>query len=449
MADTTTIAPTDQSNVMGSLATLLAGINYAGNTSAANADRQALLASIADASNKFAALTPPNLQALIGPYQQALFLGKITPQEYTAQVQQASAAANIQVDPALLQQQSDTLAQLKNIADQGGLTATDKAQLNDIATKQGTIARGAREAATNSLASRGLAGSGAELLARSVADQGNVSASSKAGTDVAANAQQRALAALTQSGQLATQMQTNSFNQQKSQADAQNAINQFNAQLKSNQNAVNTAAANTAAQNAQNAQYNVQGTNIAQSNLANSQRLTAAQQSFQDQLQTATGGANVALNAAKNYADLGKADTLAASANAAGLAKGLADPATLAGATTAVNGVKNLFSGTPTPDLTNTGGVSTIPDTPIDPSTLADPNTFLGDIPEFATGTPYVLKPGLAIIHQGERIVPAHENKLKPEEVKSIIDSLIPTKYQQRSGNPQAMALAHLAAPTR
>jgi hypothetical protein len=35
----------------------------------------------------------------------------------------------------------------------------------------------------------------------------------------------------------------------------------------------------------------------------------------------------------------------------------------------------------------------------------------MADIPQFATGTPYVPRTGLALIHQGERIIPAEQNR--------------------------------------
>lgn len=269
------------------LPTLISGYQaYNANNQQQNM-QQSAMDSFASASKTLASLTPPNLVSLVQPLQQAVFLGKITPEEFVAQVQQKSQLAGIQVPQELINQQYSTLKQLNDIATHGGLTATDRAQLNDIFIQQSTQARGARDAAGQEYAMRGMGGSGMEVLRREMADQSAVGAASKQGTDVAALAQQRALQALTQGGALAGSMRTQDFSEQQAKASAQDQINNFNTQMAQQAANANTQAKNTAAQNAQAQQYNVQAANMAQNMQSQQNLLNATQNQFANQLNQA------------------------------------------------------------------------------------------------------------------------------------------------------------------
>jgi hypothetical protein len=298
----------------GAVAGGVSGYMASANKDAGDKNQASAINSLSATANALAKITPPNLEDYITPFQQAVWLGQLTPEEYVATIQKDSEMKGIKIDPNLLQAQKEALSKLHEIATAGGLTAADRAQLNDIALEESAKARGARDAATNEFASRGMSGSGMEVLRRDTADQSAVSAASKRGTDVAALAQQRALQALMSSGQLAGSMRAQDFSEQSSTAQAQDAINRFNASATQSAAAANTAARNQAAADALNQRYNVQQANINQSNAENAARVAAAQQGFTNNVALATGGqaSNVALG--KMLGDQAASDKTAAGA---------------------------------------------------------------------------------------------------------------------------------------
>lgn len=276
---------------------LISGIQGIAGTIGKNNAQSQQLQYLLQNSRNLAELTPPNLVALLQPLQQAVWLGQLTPEQYVAQVQQASQLNNIQVDPSLVQAQAQALAQLKEVAESNGLTAQDRAQLQQIATEEYTRARGNRQAAAQQAQERGVSGGGLEQLRGMLADQGAAQSASARGTQVAGLAQQRALQAMQQAGQLAGSMRSQSFDEQARVAAAQDAINRFNTQLGQDVSNANVAARNQAAANDLAQRYALQNFNIDQSNRDQSNRVNAAMNQYQLGLNRLTGqtGANNAL----------------------------------------------------------------------------------------------------------------------------------------------------------
>lgn len=275
------------------------------------------------AINTLASNIPPQLANLIPSLQQQVVAGQMTPAQAQAAIQQASAANGIQSDPTTSAAQLQALSQLQNISQSGGLTSADKAQLNQLegqvgqqnAARQGAVMQQAQE--------QGIGGSGADLAARlSGAQSANVAASA-ASNNVAQSAQQRALQALSASGQLSTQMNQNDFNNNLAKAQAQNNVNQFNAanqtqaseyNANNQQQANNTNLAN--AQNVSNANTGIENTQAmlplqvqqAQAGLNNTyaQNLAGAQdtgaKTLVDQANANTAQSNKDLNAISSVA---------------------------------------------------------------------------------------------------------------------------------------------------
>lgn len=157
-----------------------------------------------------------------------------------------SAYEGITSDPDLIAAQKKALASLQGISDSGGMTLQDKANLNKILTETGAANRGAQSAIMQNANERGTSGSGLELVSRLKAGQDSANSANQSALDVAAQAQQRALEALAQSGELAGDMSSTKFNQDAQVAAAKDAISKFNtanAQDVSNTNVnrVNTA----------------------------------------------------------------------------------------------------------------------------------------------------------------------------------------------------------------
>lgn len=213
----------------------------------------------------------------------------IAPEAVQAQELGQTEMAGIKTDPAMRQAQMNALMKMQEIGDQGGMTATDKARLAQIQQETETALKGQEGAIMQNLAARGMGGGMSELVARQLASQGAANRMGQQGLDVKAQAEQRALQAIMQSGQLGGQMQQQDFGQQAQIAQAKDAIARFNAQNLQNVASQNVQARNQAqAQNAQTAQ-NIAGQNVGLSNQAQQYNLNLPQQNYTNQIARATG----------------------------------------------------------------------------------------------------------------------------------------------------------------
>jgi hypothetical protein len=237
----------------------------------------------------------PDLAQLIPQLKLQVESGKITPAQAQAAIQEASAYSNINVNPQTVEDQLAAVNQLKQVATQGGMTAIDKAQLNDIQQQLANQNAAQQQAIQTAAAQQGLGTAGSTLAQKMLASQGNSTAQANAGANIAANAQARALQAMQQYGSAASAINNQQYAQQKNAADAANAINQFNAQNRQAANiqyAANQQAANTANVNNQNT-INANNTGIA--NVQARMPYEAAQSNF-----TNTMNRNVATSNALN-----------------------------------------------------------------------------------------------------------------------------------------------------
>lgn len=140
----------------------------------------------------------------------------------------ASMYSGIQEDPQLRATQMGTLDALKSIAG-GGLRPEDKAAQLEAMDASNRNERGQRGAIMQSMASRGMAGSGNELAAQLANEQGAANRTSMAGTQAAGNASQRALQAIAMRGQMAGNIRGQDFGNAAAKAGAQDAMSKFNA----------------------------------------------------------------------------------------------------------------------------------------------------------------------------------------------------------------------------
>jgi hypothetical protein len=170
----------------------------------------------------------------------------MTPAQAEAAIQEASAYNNISTNPELTSDALQSLNQQKQVATQGGMTAIDRAQLNDIQQQLGNQNAAQQQAIDTAAAQQGMSTAGSRLAQKMLASQGNSTAAANAGSSVAANAQARALQAMQNYGTQAQSLQNQQYNQQAQAAQAQNAINQFNAQNRQSTGLMNMNAANQA-----------------------------------------------------------------------------------------------------------------------------------------------------------------------------------------------------------
>jgi len=254
-----------------------------------------------------AGMNQPELAQYVQNIAKAVNLGTIQPAQAMASIQEKSASQGIQIPAEYTAAINDTLGGLDEVS-KNGYTAIEKAAIQKALNQIMTQARGEQEAIKTNMMERGQWGVGQELVNRNMVAQGAANTASQQGLDIQAAGLKRALEALQAKGQLGMNASQQSFNQQKSQADAQDLINRTNAELRQQMAAQNAEREQQAIlQNQANA-YKVQDTNIAQSNLQQQRLLDAKNAEYENALKNATLQSNVAGNAGKDAAVvLGKA----------------------------------------------------------------------------------------------------------------------------------------------
>lgn len=152
-----------------------------------------------------------------------------------------SQAAKAVGDPAGKQAQMSALRRLQGISEAGGMDAMALADYQRAVNAANAQAASTRGAVENSMASRGLAGSGLEFSLKGQADQAAAQRNSQAGLDANAAAQMRALQALQASGQLGGQVRGQGFDEQFRTGQAADALDMFNTQIRQGTNQFNVA----------------------------------------------------------------------------------------------------------------------------------------------------------------------------------------------------------------
>ena len=155
-----------------------------------------------------------------------------------------SAMESVSTDPRLKDQQTASLAALNELATNGGMTAADEANLERVKSEVGQADRGRREAILQNAASRGMGGSGMELLAQLDSSQAATDQAAQRGLDINGMAQARALDAMMKGGQLAGDVRGQDFGEQSAIASAKDTMSKFNASQATNNNQFNTGAVN-------------------------------------------------------------------------------------------------------------------------------------------------------------------------------------------------------------
>lgn len=290
--------------------------------------------------DKYKDIVAPKAQDLSYQIQQLVEQGVITPEDAQAALSGRSELDNVSTDPKLREAQLAALSGLQDVSN-GGLTDSDRASLSQISTDEATKSKGQRDAILQNAQSRGMGGSGLELMAQLQNEQDSASRKSARDTSVAGMAQQRALQALMDQGQLGGQIQAQDFNQQTQKANANDAISKFNAQNQQAANMANTQARNVAqASNLENKQ-SIANQNAALSTQQNKQKADVAQQVFNNSVAKA-GGSQGATNF--NAQAQGQNSQGAANANNQLIGAGLAAAATVASGGTAAPAAAALLA---------------------------------------------------------------------------------------------------------
>lgn len=242
----------------------------------------------------FADLDLPDVQDMELQLQQLVEQGVLTPEQAQAELVGRSEMDNISTDPRLKQAQMDALLGLQEISDGGGLTAMDRANLNRVQTEENTAARGQREAILQNAQARGMGGSGLELLSNLQNSQDAATRASQRDMDITGMAQERALEALMQGGQLGGQMQAQDFNQQAQIAGANDAISKFNAQNKQQVGMANVLANNQAQEANLANKQRVADQNVGTQNQQQQYNKGLIQQNYDNEIKKRSGQAGIA-----------------------------------------------------------------------------------------------------------------------------------------------------------
>lgn len=221
------------------------------------------------AIDAYAGVDVPTIDEQQIQLQKLVQQGVLSPEQAQTYLQQSSGMNDVSTDPRLKEAQLSALSSLGNVANNGGMTGEDQSRMNQMLSAQNQQEQGNRQAIEQNMAQRGQSGSGFDLVAQMMNQQGSANRASQQGMDIKAQAEARALQAMMGQGQMAQGMETADFNQQAQKAQAQDAINRFNT---TNQQAVNSqnVGANNAAQ-----QYNLdqsQSLANANTNMANNQQ---------------------------------------------------------------------------------------------------------------------------------------------------------------------------------
>lgn len=269
-----------------------------------------------DAFNAIKTPELADLQVQLDKYVQA---GKLTPEQAESQLLSSNAFNDIVTDPSLEGAQKQALQSLQAVATGGGLTATDKARLQDVTSQQNQEAQGRNASILSQAKERGMGGSDINTVNQLLNEQGAADRASQRGTDVAAQAEARALQAMQASGDTAGKIREQNYGEQAAKAQSANAIDLFNKQTLNQTNLYNVDAANKAAA----------------ANLANQQSIANANTQTANQEKTSNAAANQTVfqdNLAKASGKAGVFDQWANDANAANKAEKGADMALLSGA---------------------------------------------------------------------------------------------------------------------
>ena len=296
----------------------LSGVNLLGGYMRSGANRAGLKIPGLTGAGKMPQLSNTAMEQLSGamagstpvPVLQDLVNQEYTPEMYADEAQYSLAG---ELDPALVGRSEMYGIETDPRTMQAQMTALqdiDKAGLAEIQAVQQNTDRGQRDAILQQQAMRGQGGN--TLAALLQGQQGSSNAANMQALNVNAQAQQRALQAMIEGGQLGGQINQQQFGQQASQSQAQDAINRFNNQ--------NTNAAR---------QYNLDARqNISNQNIGGINRVRQANTDLRNQAM----GQNVELrNQANQYNVVTRPQTIFGmqSGNAQAVAAGISNAANM------------------------------------------------------------------------------------------------------------------------
>jgi hypothetical protein len=424
----------------------------AGSMLGGGADKDAIEA-LKKAQQAIQAIPEPtvrDMQLVLSPLVQQ---GILTPEAYSTILQQPSEFLNVNIDQTARNAEIAALSQMQDIASEGGQDAQYRAAMNDATNQTNEQMQGQTGAILQNAAERGVSNSNltaAAQLAQAFAGNANMANSS---VNAAAEAEKRALQAISDSATLGGQINAQDYSQAAQRAAAIDAINRYNAQNSQSQSNMNTEGRNMAqAQNLdlaqQVAQYNTQVKN--QQAQYNAQ---LPQQVFQNALAKASAQAGVAQPMANLYQNAAQAKATTQGNLVGGLGQNLTNYYNTQNLSNALKGLSATGSGknadgtpaygsaqNPIPVKSSWNGQmahgGVVPGAAPLPGDHPDNDTVParlspGEIvvPRSAAGNPIKLAEFIASLPQGDA------PKIHPEDVRTVLSALTQMRGMWKGGH--------------
>lgn len=213
-------------------------------------------------------LNPEDLQFYDPKLEQSIQLGD-------------TAMAGITLDPAFKQAQMEALASLSRRG-QEGLTLSEEAARDELVGAANVANKGAQGAIMQQAARQGRLNAGDTLAAQLSAAGGTYGRAAQEAADLAKQRDERAMQAILNSGQFASNLRSQEYGEKSDVAKARDIINQYNANLASGTQQRNVAAQTLAAQNKSNLQNQATIGNLGLRNLKADQLVKGKQAVQQD-----------------------------------------------------------------------------------------------------------------------------------------------------------------------
>jgi hypothetical protein len=140
-----------------------------------------------------------------------------------------SAMEGVSADPQLEAAQYDSLGQLQNIADNGGMTLTERADYESGQRDASQRATSQRQAILNLMGRQGGQTGGASVAMQLGAANDQAERAANVGARTSADAQRRAMQAVLERGRSAGALRGQQFGERSQRAQARDVINRYNA----------------------------------------------------------------------------------------------------------------------------------------------------------------------------------------------------------------------------
>lgn len=258
------------------------------------------------ATDELGKVQVPAIEAMKIKLAELVQQGVITPEQAQATLVENNAFDDVSVNAQARGAQMSALQELQDQIANGGLSDVARSRIQQTLDEVNNNQRGQDQAITQDAQRRGVAGSGLELAQRLMSQQNAANTAGRQGMDIAAMAEQAKMQALEQASRLGGQIETNDFSQQAQKAQAQNAIEQFNATNQQQVTMANIAARNAAQQANLAEKQRIADTNVRNENTNRERNSNLIQQNYENRLskaQSVAGALGAQGQQAQNYAN--------------------------------------------------------------------------------------------------------------------------------------------------